>query len=58
MDDSALQDRLTRIEQRQYLILVLLVVPYLLGIAQLLGFYVAGVLYLESRRESRRLRRA
>ena len=45
MDDSDLQNRLHRIEQRQHLILVLLVIPYLLGIAKLIGFWTAGALY-------------
>lgn len=45
MDDSALHGRLTRIEHRQRLVLVLLVVPYLLGIAEVVGYYVAGTLY-------------
>jgi Flp pilus assembly protein TadB len=46
MDESAIQARLDRIERRQRLVLVLLVVPYLLGIAELVGVWVAGVLYL------------
>jgi len=45
MDESAIQARLDRIERRQRLVLVLLVVPYLLGIAELVGVWVAGVLY-------------
>lgn len=45
MDEAALQDRLRRIEHRQYLMLVLLVIPYLLGIAELIGVWIAGVLY-------------
>lgn len=48
MDESALQDRLDRIEQRQYLVLVLLVVPYLVGVAELVGYWVAGALYAAS----------
>ena len=45
MDESALQNRLSRIERRQRLTLVLLVVPYLIGIAYLIGVWVAGALY-------------
>jgi len=45
MDESAIQARLDRIERRQRLVLVLLVVPYLLGIAELVGVWIAGVLY-------------
>ena len=45
MDESALQARLDRIERRQRLVLVLLVVPYLVGIAELVGVWIAGVLY-------------
>ena len=45
MDDSALQGRLHRIERQQRLILVLLVVPYLLGVAELVGYWTAGALY-------------
>lgn len=44
MDESALQDQLERIEQRQYLTLALLIIPYLLGIAELIGYWTAGVL--------------
>ncbi|HKL30768.1 MAG TPA: hypothetical protein VJ898_16070 [Natrialbaceae archaeon] len=43
MDESALQDRLHRIEQRQYLMLVLLVVPYFFLIADFVGYWIAGV---------------
>ena len=43
MDESALQDRLHRIEQRQYLMLVLLIVPYLFLIADFVGYWIAGV---------------
>ena len=45
MDESALQDRLDRIERRQYLVLGLLVVPYLVVVAERIGYAVAGVLY-------------
>lgn len=45
MDEVTLQDQLYKIKQRQYLILTLLVIPYLLGIAELIGYAVAGVLY-------------
>ena len=45
MDESALQDRLDRIERRQNLVLVLLVVPYLVVVADRIGYAVAGVLY-------------
>jgi len=44
MDDPALQQRLRRIEQRQYLLIALLVVPYLYWLGDLVGFYVAAVL--------------
>jgi len=43
MDESALQDRLHRIEQRQYLMLFLLVVPYFFLIADFVGYWIAGV---------------
>ena len=43
MDESTLQDRLRRIERRQYLMLVLLIVPYLFGIAEFVGYWIAGV---------------
>ncbi|MFB6096389.1 MAG: hypothetical protein ABEJ74_03260 [Haloferacaceae archaeon] len=45
MDESALQDRLDRIEQRQYLVVALLVVPYLVAIAKVLGVWIPGMLY-------------
>lgn len=45
MDEPGLQDQLNKIKQRQYLILILLIIPYLLGIAELIGHAVAGVLY-------------
>lgn len=45
MEESELEDRLDRIARRQRLALVLLVVPYLLGIAELTGYWTAGVLY-------------
>jgi MYXO-CTERM domain-containing protein len=45
MDESDLRDRLERIERRQHLVLVVLVVPYLVGIAYVIGFPTAGVLY-------------
>ncbi|PSQ50750.1 hypothetical protein BRD15_01115 [Halobacteriales archaeon SW_6_65_15] len=40
MDESDLRDRLERIERRQHLVLVVLV-----GIAYVIGFWTAGVLY-------------
>jgi Ca2+/Na+ antiporter len=46
MDDSDLDDRLNRIERRQKLVLALLVIPYLVVIADGIGVYVAAVLYL------------
>ncbi|WP_231186581.1 hypothetical protein [Haladaptatus sp. DYF46] len=46
MDDSDLDDRLGRIERRQKLILALLVIPYLVVFADVIGVYVAAVLYL------------
>lgn len=44
MDESALRDRLDRIERRQRLALLLLAGPYLLGAAELLGYWRAGAL--------------
>lgn len=44
MEDSALQARLYRIELRQYLILALLLGGYLVGIADVVGLWMAGVL--------------
>jgi membrane protein YdbS with pleckstrin-like domain len=46
MDESALQARLDRIERRQYLILALLVVPYLYWFGTVVGFWVAGAVYI------------
>jgi heme A synthase len=47
MDESALHRRLDAIERRQYLILGLLVVPYLIGVASfLLRGFDAGTLVL------------
>lgn len=43
MDDSALQHRLSSIERRLNLALVLLVIPYVLGVAELLGYWKVGV---------------
>jgi hypothetical protein len=43
MDESALQDRLHRIEQRQYLVIALLVVPYFFLVADVVGYWIAGV---------------
>lgn len=43
MDEAALQDRLHRIERQQYLILVLLIVPYLFLVAEFVGYWIAGV---------------
>lgn len=48
MDESALQDRLDRIRQRQYLILILLIVPSLFRIAEQIGVWVAGALFIAS----------
>lgn len=45
MDDAALQEQFRRIKHRQYLILGLLVIAYLYGIADYIGFTIAGVLY-------------
>lgn len=45
MDESSLRDRLDRIERRQRLVVALLVVPYLVGIAELVGYWTAGVVY-------------
>ncbi|WP_436925366.1 hypothetical protein [Halosimplex amylolyticum] len=43
MDDAALRERLGRIERRQTLVLALLVPPYLLGAAELFGYWVTTV---------------
>ena len=43
MDDATLQNRLRRIEQRQYLVIVLLVVPYLVGVGELVGYWITAV---------------
>jgi ABC-type multidrug transport system permease subunit len=43
MDESALQTRLDRIERRQRFVLALLVVPYVVGLGELVGYYVAAV---------------
>lgn len=45
MDDAALQEQLRRIKHRQYLILLLLGVPYLYLVAEYMGFALAGVVY-------------
>lgn len=45
VDYQPLQEQLHKIKQRQYLLLVLLVIPYLIGIAELVGYAVAGVLF-------------
>mgnify|MGYP006277340771 FL=1 len=44
MDEALLQARLSRIEQRQYFILFLLVIPYFIGLAELIGYATTGVL--------------
>jgi len=44
MDESLLETRLSRIEQRQYLIILLLVIPYFIGLAELIGYPTTGVL--------------
>jgi hypothetical protein len=43
MDESALQDRLHRIEQRQYVVIALLIVPYCFLVADFVGYWIAGV---------------
>ncbi|MEA5387522.1 hypothetical protein VB779_11040 [Haloarculaceae archaeon H-GB11] len=43
MDDAALQVRLARIERQQQVVILLLVIPYVLGVAKLLGFWPVGV---------------
>lgn len=43
MDESALQERLRRIEQRQTLVLVLLIVPYLFVIGEFVGYWALSV---------------
>ena len=45
MDEPTLQERLRQIKHRQYLILILLIIPYLFVIADYIGYAVAGVLY-------------
>lgn len=45
MDDAALQKQVRRIKHRQYLILLLLVIPYLYIVAEYIGFALAGVVY-------------
>jgi hypothetical protein len=45
MDESALQDRLDRLERRLTIVLALLVVPYLVAVGELLGYWTAGVLF-------------
>lgn len=44
MDDTALQERLRAIERRQYLVIALLVVPYLVGAAELFGYWSTTVI--------------
>jgi hypothetical protein len=44
MDEAALQRRLRRVERLQYLVIALLAGPYLLGVAELIGRWVAAVL--------------
>lgn len=44
MDDSALHRRLRRIEQRQYLLLLLIGIAYLVAGAELLGVWMTGLL--------------
>ncbi|GAA5048973.1 hypothetical protein ACFFQF_25470 [Haladaptatus pallidirubidus] len=44
MDESHLQNQLSRIRFRQYLILTLLIIPDLYIIAEVIGFWSAGVL--------------
>lgn len=46
MDDTALHERLRRIEHRQYLVLLLVGAPYLYIVADRVGFAVSGVLYV------------
>jgi hypothetical protein len=43
MDDATLQNRLRRIEQRQSLVIALLVVPYLVGVGELVGYWITAV---------------
>ncbi|MFD1513369.1 hypothetical protein [Halomarina rubra] len=43
MNDATLQDRLERIERRQNLVLVLLVVPYLLAAAEFVSYLTIGI---------------
>ena len=42
-DETPLQAQLSRIERRHRLVLVLLVVPSVLGVAELLGYWEVGV---------------
>ncbi|WP_266080344.1 hypothetical protein [Haladaptatus caseinilyticus] len=44
MDESALRSQMYRIRRRQYLILILLIAPIFRLIAELIGFWTAGVL--------------
>ncbi|MFW5896367.1 MAG: hypothetical protein ACOCUA_03185 [archaeon] len=45
MDEPALHEQLRQIKHRQYLIVILLVIPYLVIIAEYIGYAIAGVLY-------------
>jgi hypothetical protein len=44
MDESTLQDRLTRSQRREYLILTLLIALILLHVAEIVGPWMTGVL--------------
>jgi UPF0716 family protein affecting phage T7 exclusion len=44
MDDALLAERLGRVERRLNLLLVLVAVPYFVGLAELVGYALAGVL--------------
>ncbi len=43
MDEPALQERFRRIERLQYVVLALLVGLYGVGLGELLGYWIAGV---------------
>jgi len=43
MDEQTLQARLDRIERLLYLLLVLVAVPYFVALADLVGYWVAGI---------------
>lgn len=44
MDDPALQSRLGRIERLLSLVVVLVVIPYFVGLGELVGYWIAAAL--------------